>query len=114
MASRPALAMLLAGLLGCLLALPPGRAAADAHRYSDDDDHVAAREAVRRGEALPLAEILAAIPPHVAGRVIEVELEREDGLLVYEITLVAADGRVRELVVDAATARVLEMEVDED
>ncbi|MGP9821299.1 PepSY domain-containing protein [Salinarimonas sp. NSM] len=114
MASRPLHATLVASLLGCLLALAPALVAADEHRYSDDDDHVAAREAVRRGDALPLADILAAIPPRYAGRVIDVELEREDGRLVYELTLVAADGRVRELVVDAASARVLEMEVDED
>ncbi|WP_188911318.1 PepSY domain-containing protein [Salinarimonas ramus] len=87
---------------------------ADDHRYSDDDDHVRAREAVRSGAALPLAEILAALAPRFGGKVIEVELEREDGRPVYELTLVGADGVVREILVDAKTAQVLELEIDDD
>ncbi|MGJ3264183.1 MAG: PepSY domain-containing protein [Salinarimonas sp.] len=97
-----------------VLLLAPALALASNHRYSDDDDHVRAREAVRSGAALPFADILATLSPTFGGRVIEVELEREDGRLVYEITLVAPDGRVRELVVDAASGRVLEVEIDDD
>lgn len=106
----PALALALA-LVAALAAAP---ALADDHRYEDDDDHERARAAVRAGAALPLAQILSRLGATVEGRVVEVELERDDGRLVYEITVVSPAGRVRELAVDAATARVLEIDEDDD
>lgn len=102
-----------AAALALLAAFAAAPACADDHRY-EDDDHERARAAVRAGAALPLAQILSRLGPTVEGRVVEVELEREDGRLVYEITVVSPAGRVRELAVDAATARVLEIEEDDD
>lgn len=101
-------------LLSLVLALAPALATAADHRYEDDDDHERARAALRQGEVLPLADVLARIGQVLGGRVIEVELERDDGRWVYEITSVTTAGRVREIAVDAATARVLEVEEDDD
>jgi uncharacterized membrane protein YkoI len=85
-----------------LLALPsPARA-------DDEDDHERARAAVLRGEALPLDELLARLPLREGERLIEVEFEREDGRWVYELEFIGADGRVRELEVDALSAAILE------
>jgi uncharacterized membrane protein YkoI len=93
------------GLLAlvALVAASPGVVSAD-----DEDDHERARAAVLRGEALPLDAILARLPLREGERLIEVELEREDGLWVYELEFLGPDGRVRELEVDARTATVLE------
>lgn len=74
----------------------------------DDEDHERARAAVLRGEALPLDEILARLPLRDGERLIEVEFEREDGRWVYELEFIGADGRVRELEVDALSAAILE------
>lgn len=74
------------------------------------DDHDLAREAVRSGEALPLSEILSRIRPQLAGELVHVELEREDGRLVYEFRIIGGDGRLRKLHVDAASGRILERE----
>ena len=91
-------------LLTLLLLLPlPSTVHAD-----DDEDHERARAAMLRGEALPLDEILARLPLREGERLIEVEFEREDGRWVYELEFIGADGRVRELEVDALSAAILE------
>jgi uncharacterized membrane protein YkoI len=79
---------------------------------ADDSDHERARAALARGEVRPITEILRAVSAEVAGDVVEVELEREHGTWVYEITVIDADGRRREVLVDAADARVLDVEDD--
>jgi uncharacterized membrane protein YkoI len=79
---------------------------------ADEPDHERARAALARGEVLPITEILRAASTEVAGDVLEIELEREHGAWVYEITIIDSDGRRREVLLDAATARVLEIEFD--
>ena len=101
-------------LLVAALSVASLPASADDHRYEDDDDHERARVALQEGAVLPLADILARLGRRVGGRVIEIELERDDDRWVYEITAMTPSGRVRELAVDAATARVLELEEDDD
>jgi uncharacterized membrane protein YkoI len=88
----------------------PGAALAHQRRGGDHDD---AREAVTRGEALPLSEILAIVRRVEPGEVIEVELERDDGRLEYEIEVLTPRGRVRKVTLDARTGAILETE-DED
>ena len=46
---------------------------------ADDDDHDFAKRALGQGRALPLANIIAKVSPQAPGKVIEVELEDEDG-----------------------------------
>lgn len=79
---------------------------------ADEPDHERARAALARGEILPIIEILRAASAEVAGDVLEVELEREHGVWVYEVTIIDADGRRREVLLDAADARVLEIGLD--
>jgi uncharacterized membrane protein YkoI len=70
------------------------------------DDHDKARLLREGGQIMPLAEILQ--HPELQGkRVIEAELEREHGRLVYELELLDIDGRVRERYFDAATGEPL-------
>lgn len=88
----------------------PGAAWAHQRRGGDHDD---AREAVARGEALPLSEILRIVRRVEPGEVIEVELERNDGRLEYEIEVLTPRGRVRKVTLDARTGAILETE-DED
>ncbi len=73
-------------------------------------DHDDAREAYEHGEALPLAQILPQALRTVPGEVLEVELEREHGRLVYEIEILARNGRVRKVILDARTGAVLGVE----
>ena len=78
------------------------------------DDHDRAREALARGEILPLSRILGVVEREVGGRVIEVDLDRDDGRYVYEVEAVSRDGRLVELSIDAATGAVLDRDDEDD
>ncbi|MCS6892038.1 MAG: PepSY domain-containing protein [Rhodovarius sp.] len=70
-------------------------------------DHERARAALEAGEIRPLAEVLTDIERRFMGRVIEAELERDDGQWLYELKLLPPNGRVYSLEVDARTGEVL-------
>lgn len=61
---------------------------------------------------LPMAEILAIAQSRVAGEVIEVELEEDDGQPEYEVEILTPSGRKIEIDIDATTGIVLEIEED--
>ena len=65
--------------------------------------------AMRRGEILPLVRILEIANRLVAGDVIEVEYK---GGPKYEIKILTASGRVREVKLNARTGALLEIEDD--
>ncbi len=48
----------------------------------------------------------------VPGEVVEIELEREDGMQVYEVEILTADGTEMEVEIAAGTGDVLEVEAD--
>ena len=87
-------------------------AAMVAPAVADDDDHIAARQAMQRGEILPLPRILRAAQTAAPGDVIEVELDRDDGVWRYEVKILTSTGRVLEVKLNARTAAVLEIEED--
>jgi uncharacterized membrane protein YkoI len=78
-----------------------------------DRDHDDALRAVESQRALPLSAILRIAQRTTPGEVVEVELEDDDGHLIYEIKVLTRTGRVRELEIDARTGNVLSVE-DED
>ena len=91
---------LAAAFASALLACAPAEA-------SDRADHDRARAALQAGEILPLAPVLQRVAAEHPGQVLEVELERDDGVWLYEIKLLQAGGGLLKLEVDAASARVL-------
>jgi uncharacterized membrane protein YkoI len=105
--SRFAIGFLLLGALGLSVSL----GLAD-ERKRRPDDHAAVREALQRGEVLPLMKILAIASKAVPGDVIEVELEDESEALLYEIKILTSTGRVREVKIDARTGAVVSIEDD--
>lgn len=74
---------------------------------ASEPDHERARQALERGEVLPLRAILDKIARDYPGEVVEVELERERGTWIYEIELIGADGGLVKLEIDAGSAEVL-------
>ena len=74
---------------------------------SDDRDHERARQAVAAGELLPLGAVLAEVERQYPGQVMEVELERDDGLWIYEIKLLRPGGALLKLKVDGRSGSVL-------
>jgi uncharacterized membrane protein YkoI len=56
--------------------------------------------------AVSLEQAIKAVTDQYPGRVIEAELEAEDGKAEYEVTVVSASGETREFIVDAQSGKV--------
>ena len=96
-----------AALAALLLALVPLAPALDV----DQDEALRLRQS---GEVLSFQAILRQADERYPGaRLLEAELDDDDGEFIYEIELLTGDGVVRELEIDARTGRVLEDEVDD-
>jgi uncharacterized membrane protein YkoI len=88
-------------LLCCLL-VPPAQAATSA-----GDDAARVRAAVARGEALPLPRILDLVRRRITGEIIGVELQEIAARLCYAIMVLAPDGQLRAIRLDARTGATL-------
>ncbi len=97
----------LAILAGILLDPTAGARAADR-----DHDQERARRALEAGEILPLDAILAEVHQRYPGTVVELELTPENGRWVYEVEVLAADGRLLKLRIDAKSKQVLQGDDD--
>ncbi|MBK9132323.1 MAG: PepSY domain-containing protein [Gammaproteobacteria bacterium] len=80
--------------------------------FARDDDHEKARRLREAGEIQPLEAILEQVRRVQPGKVIEVDLDREHGIHVYEIEVLDADGVVWELELDARDGAVLKHKRD--
>lgn len=80
------------------------------------DDSDRARNALERGEVLPLREILPMIERETGGRVVEVDFELDGEAYIYEFEFIDPQGRLMQAVVDATTGGVVSIgeEVDDD
>lgn len=78
-------------------------------RDARDDDQERARIAFENGEILPIMDILARALELLPGDVVEVELQFEDEYISYEIDILTATGRVREVELDARTGAIIEI-----
>jgi hypothetical protein len=100
-AGRHAVRLLL-GLLWLAVSWPLVGAASERH------DHERAREALARGQVLPLGSVLDQLArQRPGGHVLEVELERSHGRWVYEIKQMDANGRLVKFKLDAQTGVLL-------
>ena len=78
-----------------------------------DNDHDMIKRLRDAGEILPLETIIARFRvKHPEGRVLEAELEEENGRYVYEIYMLYESGIVLELEFDAHTGEFWRIEED--
>ncbi len=94
-------------LLSLLFCLSLATAAPVALADDDKEDHERARAALERGEILPLRAIVEKAEAAYPGRLLEVELKSKKEGFVYEIEVLAPDGRLIELVYDARDGSLL-------
>jgi hypothetical protein len=73
----------------------------------EGQDHEQARAAVRAGQVLPLTTLLERLQRAHPGKVLEIELEHDDGRWVYEVKLLQPDGQLLKIDIDAGTGQVL-------
>ncbi|MDO4681599.1 MAG: PepSY domain-containing protein [Lautropia sp.] len=75
-------------------------------------DHEDVRRAVMTGRYKPLADILTVVQKKHAGRVLDVELEREPGgRHVYEVKMLDEQNRRREIHIDAVTGQEVDVQL---
>ena len=72
-----------------------------------DDDYIEARRLLDSGEILPLEVILKNVRHIFPGKVLEIELEKEDKQIVYEIEILGDDGVIKEIYINAKTGKLL-------
>jgi uncharacterized membrane protein YkoI len=78
----------------------------------DRADQQAASKALARGEILPIIRVLGIATARVPGDVLKVKLERKSFGFQYEVKILAHNGRVREIEIDARTGAVRSIEDD--
>lgn len=92
----------------------PGRAQTGDARDDVPADYQFARDAVARGDFLPLETILGIVARDYPGQVVEIELEMDDGVWEYEVEIVTPDGRLIEVDLAASDGSILEVEDADD
>jgi uncharacterized membrane protein YkoI len=66
------------------------------------------------GRIMPLEHLLSIVQArHPSSRLLEVELEEDDDIYIYEVELITSQGVVRELEIDATTGQLLKDEEDD-
>ena len=76
--------------------------------YADSDkDHDKARQILAKKEILPLDQVLAKVHAEIPGDVIDVELEEEDKVWIYEFKIIEPSGKVVKVEADAKNGTIL-------
>ncbi|MCF6236630.1 MAG: PepSY domain-containing protein [Gammaproteobacteria bacterium] len=78
-----------------------------------DDDHEKALQLRELGEIMALEEILKHAKKEINGRILELELEREDGIYLYEILILDSEGQLWEIEIDASSGKILKRELED-
>lgn len=89
-------------LLGPVLLITPFAGHADDH---NDQDR--ARQALLQGKVMSLRDVLDIVQRDFPGEPVEIEFEEDDGVFMYEIKLIQAQGTIVELEVDARNGDIL-------
>jgi uncharacterized membrane protein YkoI len=71
------------------------------------DEHGELRELVQQGRILPLQTVIERASKEHPGQLLEAELDKENDQWIYELELLASDGRAQELYYDAGTGETL-------
>jgi uncharacterized membrane protein YkoI len=102
--------LVLTAIASVLLLASAGGEANAARDGRPNRDQDIAREALQRGEVMPIARILTLVAQYMPGDIIEIELDTQRGRLTYEIRVLTPAGRVGELTLDARTGELISLE----
>lgn len=65
------------------------------------------RAAIQTGEAIPLAAVRQALRQRMGGELVRARLCQDAGRLIYLLTVLSRDGKVRRVTVDATNGTVI-------
>ncbi|MCM2456552.1 peptidase [Rhizobium sp. CG4] len=71
------------------------------------------RDAVKRGDVLPLSVLQEKLRISYPGDIIKVELDEDDGRFIYEFKVLQANGRLYEIEMDAKDGTILDVDDDD-
>ncbi len=91
-----------------VLRIPPGV------EFEDGIDADAVLRAVEQDELMPLDRVLDILRAERQGEVVEIELDVDDGRVVYDFDVLTAEGRLYAVAIDAVTGEVVEIELEDD
>lgn len=95
------------------LAMVVGTTNAISFASDRDEDSMQVREWISEGRILPLETLLAMHGSRLGGRLLDLEVEQDDGRIIYEIETIDDHGVVREIEIDAATGEWLKEEIED-
>jgi uncharacterized membrane protein YkoI len=75
----------------------------------EEHDEDGARIALENGEVLPLERIIAGLANTIPGEISGLELEKENGIWIYEFKVISPDGRMLKAHVDAKTGKLIKI-----
>lgn len=78
-----------------------------------DDDLDRLRDAVSRGDVMPLSALQQSVRRAFPGEIIGVKLDEDDGIFIYEFKVLQASGRLLEIEMDARDGKVLDVDDDD-
>lgn len=78
---------------------------------SDEVSREEIRKLVQQGKLLSLDAMMKLYPVEEYGNLIDLEVESDDGIIIYKLKFLRGDGQVIEMKIDARNGRLLKMEV---
>ncbi len=97
--------------LASILALPIGMISLIVEA-DDDFSRSEIRQLVNEGRILSLESILNLYPEQEHGDLLDLEVEKEHGKIVYELEFLLDNGRVLEMEIDARNGQLLKKEFE--
>lgn len=76
---------------------------------ADDVDHEDLRRALERNELVPLRTLFDWIEARYEGRIIEVEMDDDDDMLIYEVEMLTPQGNKIEFEFDARNGALMSL-----
>lgn len=74
--------------------------------------HYPSNQSYSRFSRISIEDAMSIATEQIPGEVIKVELDTENGMLIYEVKIVNAQGIKYEVEIDAQTGRILKMQLD--
>jgi uncharacterized membrane protein YkoI len=97
------------------LLLAGGTVLATADDDDDRRDQELARQALSEGRIRPLTEIIESFKKQFPGEIVGVELETKGPKrFIYEFKVLTPEGKLKEVKVDASTAKIIKIEDEDD
>lgn len=77
-----------------------------------DQNQYPGNQPYSRYSRISIEDAMSIATEQIPGEVVKVELDRDDGILIYEIEIINTQGIKYEVEIDAQTGRILKMQLD--